>query len=77
MTYKRYNIGKISIGHFQEFFGAHNRVRNPVYEVIVKGHCLNKQQRRNLIKPISREEIRQVMFSIGSSKSPRPGGFGR
>ncbi|VFQ96624.1 unnamed protein product [Cuscuta campestris] len=45
-------------------------------KVIEEGKTLNIQQQLMLIKPISPQKIKEIIFGISSTKSPGPNGFG-
>ncbi|XP_074307797.1 uncharacterized protein LOC141642767 [Silene latifolia] len=43
--------------------------------LIHQGSCVSPEDSASLIKPVSLDEIKAALFSIGSDKSPRPDGF--
>ncbi|XP_057975209.1 uncharacterized protein LOC131162617 [Malania oleifera] len=44
-------------------------------QIITKGRILNDSQRDQIMTPITEEESKQALFSIGDGKSPSPDGF--
>uniref|UniRef100_A0A803P0P8 CCHC-type domain-containing protein n=1 Tax=Cannabis sativa TaxID=3483 RepID=A0A803P0P8_CANSA len=65
------------LGHFRSIMG---RARATSVEIqqscIAMGPKLNLDQHVSLLKPFSFKEVRTAMFSIPSTKSPGPDGFG-
>ena len=41
----------------------------------MEGNILSQSQLLELIKPVTREEVKQVLFSMDSRKAPGPNGF--
>ena len=44
-------------------------------EIVYKGKSLDLDQAITLTHPITKEEIKSALLSIGENKAPRPNGF--
>ncbi|XP_062119263.1 uncharacterized protein LOC133833014 [Humulus lupulus] len=65
------------MGYFREFLGSSSSASGSINDQIVKmGPQLSVSQKMKLLKPFSRKEIRESLFSIPITKSPGPDGFG-
>ncbi|XP_062075457.1 uncharacterized protein LOC133779519 [Humulus lupulus] len=65
------------VGHFRDFLGSSSSALGSINNQIVEmGPQLSVTQQMKLLKPFSRKEIRESLFSIPITKSPGPDGFG-
>ncbi|XP_062080108.1 uncharacterized protein LOC133784851 [Humulus lupulus] len=65
------------VGHFRDFLGSSSSTSGRINDQIVElGPQLSVEQQMKLLKPFSRKEIRESLFSIPITKSPGPDGFG-
>ncbi|XP_062075415.1 uncharacterized protein LOC133779472 [Humulus lupulus] len=65
------------VGHFRDFLGSSSSTLGSISTQIVEmGPQLSVLQQMKLLKPFSRKEIREALFSIPITKSPGPDGFG-
>uniref|UniRef100_A0A803PPY1 Reverse transcriptase zinc-binding domain-containing protein n=1 Tax=Cannabis sativa TaxID=3483 RepID=A0A803PPY1_CANSA len=65
------------LNHFQNIMGKEKPTSRPIQQdCIDMGSILTLDQQVHLLKPFSLKEVRTAMFSIPSTKSPGPDGFG-
>ncbi|XP_062075417.1 uncharacterized protein LOC133779474 [Humulus lupulus] len=65
------------VGHFRDFLGSSSSASGSINTQIVEmGPQLSVLQQMKLLKPFSRKEIREALFSIPITKSPGSDGFG-
>ena len=69
-------VSKIMTSYYKHLLGGKLRQRSKIdLQVISRGRCLNFEQQIQLCKPFTNEDIKKVMFSIPSHKSPGPDGY--
>ncbi|KAL2893324.1 LINE-1 retrotransposable element ORF2 protein [Bienertia sinuspersici] len=65
------------VDYYKELLGKAKEGRTQVHsEIIKKGPVLQEDQKRKLVQPFTKEEVRKAIFSIPGNKSPGPDGFG-
>ncbi|WMV58343.1 hypothetical protein MTR67_051728 [Solanum verrucosum] len=70
-------IAKIFVDYNQSLLGNKESHRTTSCTSILRnGNVLSTAQQLELLKPYKAKEIKAVMFSIGSTKSPGPDGYG-
>ncbi|XP_062103701.1 uncharacterized protein LOC133814803 [Humulus lupulus] len=63
--------------HFQSILGSQSKASGPIQkECFMHGNILSLEQQLVLIKPFSKKDVKNAMFSISSIKSPGPDGYG-
>ncbi|XP_062113118.1 uncharacterized protein LOC133824265 [Humulus lupulus] len=63
--------------HFRSILGSQSKTSSPIQkECFMHGNILSLEQQLVLIKPFSKKDVKNAMFSIGSIKSPGPDGYG-
>ena len=69
-------VSKVLTSYYKNMLGSKDAHRTPIdMQIIDKGNTLNVEQQLNLCKPFDNNDIKQVLFSIPSHKSPGPDGF--
>lgn len=70
------SISQEFIDYYEGLLGTSEQNLASVHpEVLWRGNTVNEEQRKELCKPVSEEEVKRAVWSIESSKSPGPGGF--
>jgi len=70
------HIGVVAEQFFTKLFESDLNPQNNHYHVLHEFQTrVTPEMNANLIKPVSEEEIKQAVFSIGSTKAPGPDGF--
>ncbi|XP_062097539.1 uncharacterized protein LOC133803465 [Humulus lupulus] len=65
------------VHHFQKIMGSSSNASVPVQSSCFRlGHCLSLEQQVKLVRPFTKKEVKDALFSISSIKSPGPDGFG-
>ncbi|KAL2929363.1 LINE-1 retrotransposable element ORF2 protein [Bienertia sinuspersici] len=76
-TWIREGIQDAFVDYYKDLLGKAKEGRTQVHQKIIqKGPVLQEDQRRKLIQPFTKEEVRKAIFSIPGNKSPGPDGFG-
>ncbi|XP_020253912.1 uncharacterized protein LOC109830973 [Asparagus officinalis] len=63
------------ITHFKSLMGTAVDTTPPKINIIHSGPRLDDSQARELVAPVTKEEIKKVIFSMSDNKAPRPDGF--
>ncbi|XP_062086301.1 uncharacterized protein LOC133792412 [Humulus lupulus] len=65
------------VNHFRKVMGSQSTASVPIQRSCFRlGHRLSLDQHLGLIKPFTRKEVEDALFSISSIKSPGPDGYG-
>ncbi|XP_062075282.1 uncharacterized protein LOC133779324 [Humulus lupulus] len=65
------------LNHFRSIMGSHSKASVPIQrECFIHGGILSLDQQLNLIKPFTKKDVTDAMFSINSIKSSGPDGYG-
>ncbi|KAL2929983.1 LINE-1 retrotransposable element ORF2 protein [Bienertia sinuspersici] len=65
------------VEYYQSLLGQQQQQRERCdMDIIKSGPTLDEEQRKNLIKKFTKEEVKEAMFSIKGDKAPGPDGFG-
>ncbi|XP_020262713.1 uncharacterized protein LOC109838703 [Asparagus officinalis] len=63
------------IGYYEKLLGTAVPVAKPDYQVISNGPILSTNQSVSLSLPVTRDEIKQAIFSMSDDKAPGPDGY--
>ncbi|XP_020255457.1 uncharacterized protein LOC109832518 [Asparagus officinalis] len=63
------------ISFYKNLMGSATKTSKPDGNIISNGPCLNEAHARTLFSPVSKEEIKNAVFSMGDNKAPGPDGF--
>ncbi|XP_020249299.1 uncharacterized protein LOC109826691 [Asparagus officinalis] len=69
------NITNELTSFFKNLMGTAVVTTKPDINIIKNGYCLNDVQASCLAAPVSKDEIRNAVFSLSDNKSPGPDGF--
>ncbi|KAJ9562228.1 hypothetical protein OSB04_007388 [Centaurea solstitialis] len=69
------DIGPTFLAHFQHILGTRDPLVDPQVMAGMFQTTLSLQEALHIIRPISDEDIRQALFSIGNDKAPGSDGF--
>ncbi|XP_024963995.1 uncharacterized protein LOC112504288, partial [Cynara cardunculus var. scolymus] len=69
------DVPKEFVDYFKSFFGVRNVSTNPVMANISFPRKLILSEALDMIRPVTNEEIKNAMFSIGNHKAPGSDGF--
>ncbi|XP_021994704.1 uncharacterized protein LOC110891319 [Helianthus annuus] len=62
------------VKHYEVFLGSQDELSmNPTPDLFTK--CVNPSDAEHMIRPVTVEEVKKAMFSIGNDKAPGPDGF--
>ncbi|XP_062099879.1 uncharacterized protein LOC133805734 [Humulus lupulus] len=65
------------VGHLRDFLGSSSSATGRLkVQIVEMGPQLSVERQMKLLKPFSRKEIQESLFSIPITKSPGPDGFG-
>ncbi|XP_020258961.1 uncharacterized protein LOC109835396 [Asparagus officinalis] len=67
-------IVKELVSYYKSLLGSSISTDPPVIDIIKNGPCLNDLQARDLSKPVTKDEIRNAIFSMPDDKAPGPDG---
>ncbi|XP_057950992.1 uncharacterized protein LOC131145824 [Malania oleifera] len=68
-------VGIEFVQYYQHLLGEEVRCDKLDDQVISRGPFVNKEERQQMIVPVTDEEIREALFSIGDEKSPGLDGY--
>lgn len=69
-------VGRVMLSYFQKLLGENQRQRQKVkMQIIQQGPTLSLTQQADLCKDITDTQIKEAIFSIGTSKTPGPDGY--
>ncbi|GFY91064.1 hypothetical protein Acr_07g0012600 [Actinidia rufa] len=74
-TSSKKQVGEAFVQYYRRLLGTKNECTRLSRDTILQGKLLDPNQADCLIRPISDEEIKAALFSIGEDKAPGPGGF--
>ncbi|XP_062089528.1 uncharacterized protein LOC133796064 [Humulus lupulus] len=64
------------LNHFRSIMGSHSTTSVPIQrECFIHGGNLSLDQQLRLVKPFTKKDVKDAMFSINSIKSPGPVGY--
>ncbi|KAL2934560.1 LINE-1 retrotransposable element ORF2 protein [Bienertia sinuspersici] len=70
-------VASAFVEYYQSLLGQQQQQRERCdLEIIKAGPILDEDQRKNLVKQFTKEEVKVAMFSIKGDKAPGPDGFG-
>jgi len=68
-------VGDEFVAYYQHLLGS-SRITTPFNSAVIRcGPCLPYSSHDFLLSPVSHEDIRKVVFSIGNDKAPGPDGY--
>ena len=68
-------VGDEFIAYYQNLLGT-TKITTPLDSVVIRcGPCLPSSSHDFLLSPVSHEDIRKAVFSIGNDKAPGPDGY--
>ncbi|XP_062107426.1 uncharacterized protein LOC133818525 [Humulus lupulus] len=71
------DVVKHFVHHFQKIMGSSSNASVPVQSSCFRlGHCLSLEQQVQLVRPFTKKEVKDAIFSVSSIKIPGPDGFG-
>jgi hypothetical protein len=68
-------VGRVFVNYFQQQLGTSTPTIPLDSEVINSGPCLPSSSHAFLLSPVTPDDIRKVVFSIGDDKAPGPDGY--
>jgi hypothetical protein len=68
-------VGRVFVNYFQQQLGTSTPTIPLDSEVINSGPCLPSSSHALLLSPVTPDDIRKVVFSIGDDKAPGPDGY--
>jgi hypothetical protein len=66
-------ICEIALNYFNHLFKAKSTVHEPILSLI--SPKITQEDNENLVKPITREELKEALFEMHPDKAPGPDGF--
>ncbi|XP_050238237.1 uncharacterized protein LOC126687724 [Mercurialis annua] len=69
-------ISQLNVDGENLFGSRSNRNVSVDYNTLSKGECVCEIDRKKMVDPVTNEEIKSAMFSIGSDKAPGADGYG-
>ncbi|XP_020254213.1 uncharacterized protein LOC109831293 [Asparagus officinalis] len=63
------------ISFYKNLMGTNSATANVDRNIISNGPCLSEAQARALSNPVTREEIKEAVFSMSENKAPGPDGY--
>ncbi|XP_074266232.1 uncharacterized protein LOC141588700 [Silene latifolia] len=70
-----HKVGEAFVDYYKQLLGSSTPVQSMDLSSVAQGGCLDDHDKLLLTEPVSREEIKAALFSIGSNKSPGLDGF--
>jgi hypothetical protein len=68
-------VGDEFVAYYQHLLGT-SRITTPLDSAVIRcGPCLPSSSHNFLLSPMSHEDIRKTVFSIGNDKTPGPDGY--
>ncbi|XP_074314070.1 uncharacterized protein LOC141649275 [Silene latifolia] len=68
-------ISEAFLDYYKSLLGTESQVKDFDSDIILKGNCLNQDQRDSLSAEVTEAEIHAALFSIDVNKSPGPDGL--
>ncbi|KAK9755357.1 hypothetical protein RND81_01G019300 [Saponaria officinalis] len=68
-------VGDVFVEYYQFFLGSSVPVKDIDQTILAKGNMIEADDFDTLLRPVSRIEIKNALFGIGSNKSPGMDGF--
>ena len=70
-----HQVSEAFVNYYTKLLGSKETCTILNRDIVSKGKCLDPVQATSLIQPVTAEDIKNALFSIGEDKAPGPDGF--